>query len=239
MKRLYFGTVLLILFSAASVKSGSVYTVDEVFENFRRAYEESQNFSAAFEETTFRGATKNLTQGHLVFSKPNLIRKEYVNQKDSTQALQIIVLDGTYSWSYTPMLNQVNKMKWNNSNRRELLPGIGTSLQDVRKNYNMRLIVDELAEQRGICQLELNPKPHMFSQSEGDSHVGHEVLEIWIRTTDWLPMQFGYKFEGDAGNSTSVIVSLENILRDQDLDGEIFKFVIPAGVEVINLSSEN
>ena len=238
MKQLCLGTMLTLLLLSTAVRLGYTYTVHEVFENFKKAYEESQNFSAEFEETTFRTHTKSSARGQLTFSKPNLLRKKYVSQKDSTQMVQVIVLDGTYSWSYTPMLNQVNKMKWNNANRRELLPGIGSSLQDVQKNYNMKLIVDEVANQKGIYQIELTPQPHMLPESVDDVPPTRETLEIWVRTQDWLPMQFGYKSESDTGNDASVIVSLTDIQRDRELDSRLFNFVIPDGVEVIDLSSE-
>jgi outer membrane lipoprotein-sorting protein len=238
MKQLCWGTVLTFLLLSTTVKSGYTYTVDEVFENFKKAYEKSQNFSAEFEETTFRTGTKSSARGQLTFSKPNLLRKKYVGQKDPTHMVQVIVLDGAYSWSYTPMLNQVNKMKWNNPNRRELLPGIGASLQDVQKNYNMKLIVDEVANLKGIYQIELTPKPHMLPESVDDAPPPRETLEIWIRREDWLPMQFGYNSESDIGNDVSVVVSLTNIQRDQELDSGLFNFVIPDGVEVIDLSSE-
>ena len=237
MKQLCWGTALTLLLLSTTTKSDYIYTVDEVFENFKKAYEGSQNFSAEFEETTFRTGTKSSARGQLTFRKPNLLRKKYVGQKDPTHMVQVIVLDGTYSWSYTPMLNQVNKMKWDNSNRRELLPGIGASLQDVQKNYNMKLIVDEVANQKGIYQMELTPKPHMLPEAVDDAPP-RETLEIWVRTQDWLPMQFGYKSESDTGNDTSIIVSLMHIQRDQELDSGLFNFVIPDGVEVIDLSSE-
>ena len=96
------GIVLLFLLLSTHVESGYTYTVNEVFENFRKAYNESRNFSAEFEETIFRDGVKSSSRGELTFSKPNLLRKRTVGQKDPTQLVQLIVLDGTYSWAYTP-----------------------------------------------------------------------------------------------------------------------------------------
>ena len=235
MKHLCLGTILTLFLLSETEKPGYAHAVVEVFDNFKKAYGASQNFSASFKETTFRTGTRTSARGQLTFSKPNLLRKKYFGKNNPTHMVQVIVLDGTYSWSYTPMLNQVNKMKWNNPNRRELLPGIGASLQDVQKNYNMKLIVDEIANQKGIYKIELTPKPHMLPES-ADSTPPRETLEIWIRTEDWLPMQFGYKSESDTGNNTSVIVSLTDIHRDQELASGTFVFVIPEGEEVIDLS---
>ena len=228
--------VLLLLVTVA--KSEDTYTVGEIFDNFKKAYEKSQNFSAKFEETILQAGTKRVNQGRLYFSKPNLLRKEYVNQKDPNQVLQLVLIDGEYSWSYTPVVNQVNKMKWSKANRKELLPGIGASLEDVQKNYNMKLVTDAVAKKKGIYQIELTPKPHMLSKPVDGTSPPRETLAIWIKTDEWLPVQFGYKSEDDAGNRESYITSLTNIKRNQDLDSTLFNFTVPEGVEIVDLTPE-
>ena len=232
------GIVLSLLLLSTNVRLGYTYTVNEVFENFRKAYNESRNFSAEFEETIFRDGGKSSSRGKLTFSKPNLLRKKTVGQKDPTQLVQLIVLDGTYSWAYTPMLNQVNKMKLSNPDHEPLLPGIDASLQDVQKNYDMRLIADEVANQQGVYQIELTPKPHLLSKPVDGGHATRETLEMWIQAKDWLPIQFGYKLLSDADSDVSGIISLTNIKRDQKLEAGFFSFDIPVGAEVIDISPE-
>ena len=230
------GIVLLFLLLSAHVESGYTYTVNEVFENFRKAYNESRNFSAEFEETIFRDGVKSSSRGELTFSKPNLLRKRTVGQKDPTQLVQLIVLDGTYSWAYTPLLNQVNKMKLNNPEHEPLLPGIDASLQDVQKNYDIKLVVDEVANQKGVYQLELTPKSHLLSNPVDGGESPRETLEMWIQESDWLPIQFGYKLQNEAESNVIGVISLTNIKRDRKLDAEFFKFDIPDGAEVIDIS---
>ena len=72
-------------------------------------------------------------------------------------------------------------MKWNNPERRELLPGIGASLEDVQKNYDMALIPDEFANPKGVHQIELTPKIHMVTTNAKES------LQIWVKSGEWLP----------------------------------------------------
>ena len=237
--RLFLGGVVFpFLLLSTNVPFGYTYTVDEVFENFRKAYNKSRNFSADFEETIFRDGVKSSSRGELTFSKPNFLRKRTVSQKDPNQLVQLIVLDGNYSWAYTPMLNQVNKMKLNNPEHEPLLPGIDASLQDVQKNYDMKLVVDEVANQRGVYQLELTPKPHLLSKPVDGRQSSRETLEMWIQAKDWLPIQFGYNLQGDAESDVSGIISLTNIKRDRKLEAEFFNFDIPAGAEVIDISPE-
>jgi len=220
------GMFLCFLF----VSSGYPQTVDEIFQSFRVAYEKSDNFSANFEETTLFADRKSVARGRFMFRKPNLLRKEYVDRKDAAKVVQVTVLDGTYAWTYTPLLNQVNKMAWNNSKRRELVPGIGASLEDVQRNYDMALVPDEFANPKGVLQIALTPKAHMVSTN------AKETLQIWVKAGEWLPVQFGYKTEFEDGSRRSVIVALTDIERDKELVPDLFKFVVPEDAEVIDLS---
>ena len=129
-------------------------------------------------------------------------------------------------------------MKWNNANRKELLPGSGASLEDIQKNYDMKLVADPVANAKGIYQIELTPKPHMLPKPANGTKPPREVLEIWVQSKEWLPVQFGYRAESDDGNNVNVIVSLTNIQRDGELAADTFKFVVPKGVEVIDISAD-
>ena len=241
-RRTYWGTMLgnfsgfhnwmlaVIVLSVLFVNHAHPQTVDEIFQNFKTAYEKSENFSANFEETTLFADRKSVARGRFIFGKPNLLRKEYVDRKDASKVVQLTVLDGEYGWTYTPLLNQVNKMKWNNPERRELLPGIGASLEDVQKNYDMALIPDEFANPKGVHQIELQPKRHMVSTNAKES------LQIWVKSDEWLPVQFGYETEFEDGTRQSVIVTLTQIERDKELAPDLFRFVVPKDAEVIDLS---
>lgn len=234
MKRLFFLYILTFLL-IITVSIGTADTVEIVFQNFKAAYEKSKNFNADFEETTLQAGNKGIARGRLMFSKPNLLRKEYVSRKDPTQLAQLIVLDGEYSWSYTPVLSQVNKMKWGRANRKELLPGLGASLDEAAEKFDMQLVPDEVANPKGIYRIKLTPKPRISP----DNATGgpREVIEIWVRSDEWLPVQFGYQTESAEEGNISVIVAFANIQRDIEMDAESFKFVIPDGVEVIDLSA--
>ena len=231
--------IQILLLAAVSVLvlfvSGAYpQAVDEIFQNFKKAYEKSDNFSANFEETTLFSDRKSVARGRFIFRKPNLLRKEYVDQKDASKIVQVTVLDGTYAWTYTPILNQVNRMKWNNPERRELLPGIGASLEDVEKNYDMVLVPDEFANPKGIHQIALSPKEDPKNPLIRPNVK--EKLLIWVKTGEWLPVQFGYESELEDGTRQSVIVTLTEIQRDKKLAPDLFKFVVPEDAEVIDLS---
>ena len=230
---LFFLISLVINFDSAQAS----YTSEEVFNQFKKAYEKSRNFAAEFEETTIRNTNKGVARGHISFSKPNLLRQEYVNQENPDDIVQLIVLDGEFSWAYTPFLNQVNRMKMGNPRQKELIPGIGISLEGTEKNYHVLLVLDEAAQKKDIYQLELKPKPHLVVKSEDGSSV-NETLEIWISAKDWLPVQFGYRSSNQQGDKMSVIVALKNIRRDRKISAKTFQFELPKNVELVDLTEE-
>ncbi len=240
MKHLCWSFVLLC-FTLCLVTSGYAYTFDEIFKNFQTAYKNSKNFSAEFEETTLYKGRKGVSRGQFSFGKPNLLRKEYVDHKDPDKIIKTIVLDGAYAWSYARVINQVNKQKLSGAQRRELIPGIGTSLEEVSKNWDMELVPDEAANPKGIYQIRLTPKSHLLNTPAGQIPAAgniKEYLEIWVKEGEWLPVQFGFVTEYDDGSRRSVITKLSKIQRDKKLSPNAFKFVIPKGAEVIDLSDK-
>ncbi|MCE2399355.1 outer membrane lipoprotein carrier protein LolA [Candidatus Poribacteria bacterium] len=232
MNRLYWSFVLLC-FSLCFINSGYTYTSDEVYKNFKEAYEKSKNFSAEFEETTLFGTKKRVTHGRFTFGKPNLLRKEYVSRKDPNQVTKTILLDGTFVWSYARLLNQVNKKKLSNDQQRELLPGMGPSLEGLSENWNINLVPDEAANAKGVHQIQLTRKDRSVNRTEGNEK---EILEIWVKEGEWLPVQFGHVIEYEDGSRRNVIVKLSKIQRDKELPPNVFKFVIPKDAEVIDFT---
>ena len=74
-------------------------------------------------------------------------------------------------------------------------------------------------------------------KSEGRLVV-EEVLEIWIDTKDWLPVQFGYRSETESGDKMSAVVALKNIKRNLKLNPKVFQFEVPKDAEIVDLTEE-
>ncbi|RKU09771.1 hypothetical protein C6503_20550 [Candidatus Poribacteria bacterium] len=219
----------VLLFSFLFVSSVYSQNVDEIFQNFKQAYDKSDNFSANFEETTLFANKKSVARGRIVFRKPNLLRREYVGRRDASKVIQVTVFDGKYGWTYTPTLNQVNKMKLDNP-KGQLFPGIGASLEDFEKIYDMVLVPDEFANPKGIHNIELTPKKEFANPNV------KEKFQIWVESDGWLPVQVGHEIELEDGSRQSAIVKFSEIKRDKELAPDLFKFVVPKDAEVINLS---
>ena len=219
----------MMLLALLFVDSAHPQTVDEIFQNFKNAYEKSDNFSANFEETTLFANKKSVARGRLVIRKPNLFRREYVGKKDASKVIQLTVFDGKYGWTYTPSLNQVNKVKLKNPDG-QLFPGIGASLDGIQARFDMALVPDEVANPKGVHQIELTPKNDM-----NNANV-KEKIQIWVKSGGWFPVQIGHEIEFEDGSRQSAIVTFTEIERDKKLAPDLFKFVVPNDAEVIDLS---
>lgn len=233
--------LILVILSLFFVNIGYTYTVDEVFNNFKSVYEKCQNFSAEFEETGLYNTRKSVSYGRFTFGIPNLLYMEYVAAKDREKIVKTVVLDGKYVWSYVPLLNEVNKQKLQNPDKREILPGTGASLEDLSNNWDMKLVPDKAAKAKGVHLMQLTPKPGLLNRKANNTESGKEIreqIEIWVKEGEWFPVQFGYITLFEDGSRRSVIIKLSNIKRDQKLPPNRFKFVLPKDAEVIDLSSD-
>jgi len=215
---LCFGTLMIV---------NSLHAIDaeEIAGKFKKAYKNMKNFSAGFEQTTIASGKKRTATGKLTFEKPNLLRQEYY-ESNTKKVSQLIVSDGKFLISYTPMIKQVTKQDIDKN--QEILPGFGQSLEKVDKNYNIKLIPDELAEKKGVHCIELTPK-------QTEDTLMFDSLQIWVRDEDSIPVQIMYK---DDKNQATFFFSFDNIKLNGKLDDSVFKFTIPTGVQVITVPSK-
>jgi outer membrane lipoprotein carrier protein len=223
--------VLLLGFLCTAAQwtaSAQELTARQVFDNFQKVYARTKTVSAEFEETTIIDGQKRTAKGSLRFQKPNLLRQEYLDPKEPKTVAQLIVLDGKTSWSYTPWMNQVTRKETDPKTGRELLPGAGEELENVPKNYSLRLKDDPAARAKAYL-LVIEPKP------DAGARAGDESLEVWIRKTDWIPMQFAYTHKP---NDVVTIVALANVRRNVPVSASDFVFTPPAGADVVTITDD-
>lgn len=221
---------MTILISIALITVSIVIAVDvnEILKNFRVEYKKTKNFTANFEQTTFVAGKKRVANGKLIYQKPNLLRQEFFDTSKPQNINQLIVSDGKTLYSYTPLIKQVTKQALSSKKKdAELIPGFGESLENIEKNYNLKIIKDDLAEKQGIYLIELTPKG-----KSTDSSIFFDVLQVWVRYQDSMPVQFMYK---DNKNETTFIISFKDIKINEKIDESVFKFKIPDDAQVITV----
>jgi len=200
---------------------------EEITKNVKKAYKNMKNFSADFEQTTIVAGKKRVAVGVLTFQKPNLLRQEYYESENSKKTSQLIVSDGKAIMSYTPMVKQMTKQEFSSKNE-ELFPGFGQSLENVEKNYDIKLIKDEVSEKKGVHCVELTPKKQ-------DEDQIFETIQVWVRDEDSIPVQVMYK---DTKNSATFFFSFKNIKINSKIDESIFKFTPPSGTQIVTIPNK-
>jgi chaperone LolA len=196
--------------------------VNDISSKFNKVYKNMKNFTADFEYTTVVAGRKRVAVGKIVFQKPNMLRQEYYESDKSQKITQLIVSDGKTLISYTPLIKQVTK---NDLKGNEIFPGLGQSLEKIEKNYDLKLLKDELAEKKKIHLVELTPK-------KKDESTMFDTIQVWVRDEDSIPVQVMYK---DIKNEATFFFSFENVKLNDKLDESFFKFTIPTGVQVITV----
>ncbi len=141
---------------------------------------------------------KRVASGKLIYQKPNLLRQEFFDTSKPQNVNQLIISDGKTIYSYTPLIKQVTKQILSSKKKdTELIPGFGESLESIEKNYDLKLVKDDIAEKQGIYLIELTPKGSSLNSS-----IFFDALQVWIRYKDSIPVQFMYK---DNKNETTFI----------------------------------
>ncbi|MGB9595915.1 MAG: LolA family protein [Candidatus Poribacteria bacterium] len=200
---------------------------EEITKNVKKAYKNMKNFSADFEQTTIVVGKKRVAVGVITFQKPNLLRQEYYESENSKKISQLIVSDGKAIMSYTPMIKQMTKQEFSSKNE-EIFPGFGQSLENVEKNYDIKLIKDEVSEKKGVHCVELTPKKQ-------DEDQMFETIQVWVRDEDSIPVQVMYK---DTKNGATFFFSFKNIKINSKIDESIFKFTPPSGTQIVTVPNK-
>lgn len=205
-------------------------TAVEVFSHVQTTYAAMEAMSAEFEEETIMDGQHRVAQGRLQFKKPGLLRQEYYEKDKPDLLSQVIVLDGKMSWAYTPWLNQVTRKAMSTERAQEILPGAGANFEKIPENFDLSLKIDEVADGKEIYLLEMRPKP------DADGKPADEYLEIWIRASDWEPLQFAYSH---IPNRMTTVIRLKEVDFEAEPDPATFTFTPPIGVEVITITDRH
>ncbi|HGJ65252.1 TPA: outer membrane lipoprotein carrier protein LolA [bacterium] len=219
--------ILYLIISMMLILVGFTHAIDadEIIKKFTKVYKNMKNFTADFEYTTLVAGKKRVSFGKITFQKPNLLRQEYFEDKDSNKVTQLIVSNGKELISYTPMIKQVTKQ---DISENEIFLVLGQSFERIDKDYNVKLLKDELAEKKNIHLIELIPK-------KKDNSAMFDTIQVWVKDEDSIPTQVMYK---DNKNEATFFFSFENVKINNKLDKSVFEFQIPNGVQVITVPNK-
>ena len=203
------GLMKRLIFAAACLAAVQVAQAGAI-DKLHRFLETTKTLRADFAQIVVakNGKKPQQSAGVMMFSRPGKFRWQ-IDKPFS----QLLVGDGEKVWIYDPDLRQVTVKKMDaalGSTPAALLVG-GNSLE---KNFTLR----EVGEREGMEWLEATPK-------SPDS--GFEKLQLGFAGEDLKAMELFDNF----GQTTSLAFS--NVQRNPSLPAAIFRFVPPAGADVI------
>ena len=209
------GTLIRTLCAAGCLflaQSAGAAAIDKL----HRFLETTKTLSADFTQTVVARNGKKPQQagGVMMISRPGKFHWQI-----DTPYKQLLVGDGEKVWMYDPELRQVTVRKVNaalGSTPAALLVGEvdGKGRTALEKNFTLR----EAGERDGLEWLEATPKA---------AESGFERLRLGFSGNELKSMELFDNF----GQTTSLVFS--KIVRNPSLAPSLFRFVPPAGVDVI------
>ena len=211
MKKNVFGSLLAFSLFAFS----SLLHAGEGLQRLENYLNELTTIKAAFVQTLNNAAGELIekSEGIMAVQRPGLFRLQYQNPYE-----QLYVADGKNIWFYDRDLEQVTVRP--QSDALGSTPALLLStVEPLETNFEVR----ELGEHEGFFWLELNPK-------DADSNFDFVKLAMDGDILRAMEMVDGF------GQSTRLY--FDPMTRNPELAPDVFRFVPPAGVDVIGEAIE-
>lgn len=155
------------------------------------------------------------SQAELVMQKPGNFYWELTSPYS-----ELMVTDGDLIWRYEPDLEQVTIQHFDTELDRTPIMLLNGSAQEIAATYEVTMgTMEDIRVSRFI----------LVPRSPGRLF---ERLAVTFRDAELIEMQF----EDSLGQQTSL--SLSNIVRNQPLAADQFRFTPPEGVEIIDTTEE-
>lgn len=199
--------------SAFAVQSASVQTV---VKKLQARYDSTKGFRADFTQDVESATLGQKVEAHgkVFFKKPGRMRWEFIDPE------QLLVSDGKFFWLYQPKENQVIRtpfaQAFRSSSPASFLLGVGQITKDF--------IPSVQAQNATTYTLRLTPK-------KDPEAIGLLDLEIDAKTFDIVQATI----IDPLGNTTRV--RFLNIDRKSPSDEALFRFTVPAGVDIVDTPS--
>ena len=197
--------------------------IDSIVHNIQGWYDNLLDLQADFQQKTFSQTLKTTSEarGKIYFKKPHLMKWEY-----EFPEIQIYIIDQENFWWYVPEDAQVVKKKAENilqdATPLSFLAGMG----DLQKSFIITLPNEIKADERGhILYVNLIPRKESANIKEMQLKLAAKTFQV-----------VGMVVVDPYGNTNDI--DFIHIEINRDLQNEIFNFVPPQGVDIVNGDAE-
>ncbi len=191
----------------------------DVIDRVQREFDKLKTLSARFEKKHFWklvGQTQSV-KGELYVEKPNRFRLE--------SEIRTVVTDGKTVWSYDPqneqvLLNDYSMVASDRSYEKLLFDLV--LLGGYEGRFTPTYVDEEKVRGKRCHVIDLRSK-------EQDAYI--ETVRMWIDRKEWLVRRIEYQnINGDV-----TTYDLDHLKKNKKPKPGIFSFVVPEGVEVVDL----
>jgi len=211
----YIKTIIITVFAffvanKITFAQGDNITAQDIIQNVQNTYKDIDDAKASFSQTVkYNGSKSQTSSGTLYIKKENKYRIE--------TSSQILVTDGTTSWSYSPGKKQVvidNYKETGNT----FSPN--KYLFQYPENFYSDLSGTETMGGKDVYVLKLKPREGGIVKS----------ASLWVGKDDWLIKKIYIQTE-----ESTTTFNVKNIQINPGLSNSKFTFTPPEGVEVIDM----
>ncbi|HIH92679.1 TPA: outer membrane lipoprotein-sorting protein [Methanosarcina acetivorans] len=175
-------------------------------------------------------------QIEIMYKKPGMMKTHSKNIGGGGSE-QLTVSDGEFSWSYTPGINTVSKVKlpeYEEQTKSDYMSVIEYFLNQTE----VTLLREEELAGRSVYLLEAVPKLGGGEATEDDEDEDEELspgpTKIWVDKELWMPLKYEtYDSKGNLIQKTEILdLKINTGIPDSE-----FEFEVPEGAEVITMES--
>ena len=215
--------LLVACLLAAAAQTKNPWTLEDVLKQLDQESKSFRSLSANIERTkvTVVVDDKSVESGRVFIRRDDKMLIELTQPDPRT-----ILRDGDNLYIYNPKLKRVEQYdigKHRAEASQFLLLGFGASGNDLKKNYLVTLMGEEMLDKRKSLLLELTPKSDKLRSQIAKIH-------LWIDVATWLPVQQKF-FE--TGSGDYFVVHFTSIMRNPRLPDSQFKQKWPKGTQKI------
>ncbi|MBI2876164.1 MAG: outer membrane lipoprotein chaperone LolA [Candidatus Tectomicrobia bacterium] len=219
-KRGVFRTSLIAILSCLPWQVEAL-SLEEVVDRVQKKYEETQDFTADFEQVTRLAGFKKEqgSSGKVFMKKPGKMRWEYQHPEK-----QLIVSDGEAIWYYNAGLHQVTEGKFSKAYDSKTPGMFLMGLGKLKEDFKVSLSPEASQASGGPYTLELRPK---------DPQLQQKLSRLVITVNPKSSLVEKSVVYDPLGNVTTLRFS--NIRVNVGLAPSLFAFQVPKGAERIRI----
>jgi outer membrane lipoprotein-sorting protein len=226
-----FGPILVLAFiTVALLASGCTekdQSVEEITSQMKDKENSIQDYSYTMYMTSYIEDETEEIEYKTMFKKSNMFKSIATNPGKQNQNIRI--LDGEFMWTYIQDTNTITKIAI--SNIPEPMKNDYTSITDrFLNNTKVTLLGEENIDGRTTYLLEATPE-----EMNGGSELIYKT-KIWVDQEIWMPLK--YEIYSGNGNLTMKL-EIRDLKVNTGIPDSEFKFEIPKGAKILDLSGEN